>query len=53
MFIKDLTGIRSGLEALNLLGADERVIDEIISVKRMIESNDVIQARMPYNLYID
>ena len=53
MFIEDLTGVRSGLEALNLLGADDRVIDEIISVKRMIESGDVIQARMPYNLYID
>ena len=53
MMFEDLIGVRSGLEALNLLGADDRVIDEIISVKRMIESGDVIQARMPYNLYID
>ena len=53
MMIEDLTGVRSGLEALNLLGADDRVIDEIISIKKMIESGDFIQARMPYNLYID
>ena len=53
MLIEALTGVRSGLEALNLLVADDRVIDEIISVTRMIESGDVFQARMPYSLYID
>ena len=51
--MEDLMGVKAGLDALNILGADSRIIDEILSVKNMIESGDIYQTRMPYTIHID
>ncbi len=49
--MEDMMGVRAGLDALEMLGTDSWVIDEIISVKKMIESGDIYQTRMPFSLH--
>ena len=51
--IEDFVGVESRLNALELLGFDDIRLDEIKSVKRMIDSEDVFQTRMPYNIHIN
>jgi protease IV len=51
MFIEDLTGVRSSFDALALLGEDNSTFLEILSVKRMLESNDIYQTRLPFTLH--
>jgi protease-4 len=51
--IEDMMGVHSGLEALNLLGADPAFLKEVLGVKRMIETGDIYQTRLPYTLHID
>jgi len=51
MFIEDLTGVRASFGALALLGEDNSTFLEILSVKRMLESNDIYQTRLPFTLH--
>jgi protease-4 len=51
MFIEDLTGVRASFDALALLGEDNSTFLEILSVKRMLESNDIYQTRLPFTLH--
>ena len=53
MFMEDLTGVRSSFDALTLLGEDNSTLLEIISVKRMLESNDIYQTRLPFTLHFN
>ncbi len=48
--IKDLTGVRAGFDALGFVAGDNTTINEIISVKRMVESKDIYQTRLPFSL---
>ncbi len=50
--IEDIIGIESGLSALNVLGIDDIYLKDVLEVKHMVESGEVIQARLPFNLYI-
>ena len=51
--IEDLTGVKSNIDALNLLGAEDSYLKEVLEVKKLVESGEVIQTRMPFNLHID
>lgn len=51
-FVADLTGAEMGLQALGFTGVDPDVLHELWQVRRMVESGDPIQARMPYTLHI-
>jgi protease-4 len=51
--IEDMMGVHSGLEAMNLLGADPAILKEVLGMKRMIESGDIYQTRLPFTLHID
>ena len=51
-FIHDLTGTELGLQAMGLTGVDEAVLLELWQVRRMVETGDPIQARLPYSLHI-
>ena len=53
MFMEDLTGVRSSFDALALLGEDNSTFLEILSVKRMLESNDIYQTRLPFTLHFN
>ncbi|PCJ82393.1 MAG: signal peptide peptidase SppA [Bacteroidetes bacterium] len=50
MFIEDLTGVRAGFDALGLVAGNNSTLLEILSVKRMVESNDIYQTRLPFTL---
>ena len=52
-FVADLTGAELGLQALGFAGVDSDLLQELWQVRRMVESGDPIQARMPYTLHID
>ena len=51
-FVADLTGAEMGLQALGFTGVDPDLLQELLQVRRMVESGDPIQARMPYTLHI-
>ena len=51
-FIQDLTGADLGLQAMGLTGVDEAMLRELWQVRRMVETGDPIQARLPYSLHI-
>jgi protease-4 len=51
--IEDMMGVHIGLEAMNLLGADPAILKEVLGMKRMIESGDIYQTRLPFTLHID
>ena len=53
VFIEDLTGVRSSLDALGLLGENNSTLLEILSVKRMLESDDIYQTRLPFTLHFN
>ena len=53
VFIEDLTGVRSSLNALGLIGEDNSTLLEILSVKRMLESDDIYQTRLPFTLHFN
>jgi len=50
VLIEDLTGVRAGFDALGFIAGDNSTLNEIISVKRMVESKDIYQARLPFSL---
>lgn len=50
VLIEDLTGVRAGFDALGFVAGDNTTINEIISVKRMVESKDIYQTRLPFSL---
>ena len=51
-FIEDIAGVQTELNTLTLLGADPTMIKDILAVKRVIESGEVAQARLPFNIQI-
>ena len=51
-FIQDLTGAELGLQAMGMTGVDEAMLLELWQVRRMVETGDPIQARLPYSLHI-
>ena len=51
--IEDLTGVKANIDALSLLGAEDSYLKEVLEVKKLVESGEVIQARLPFNLHID
>ena len=50
VFMEDLTGVSAGFDALGFVAGDNSTLLEIISVKRMVESNDIYQTRLPFSL---
>jgi protease-4 len=50
VLIEDLTGVSAGFDALGFVAGDNSTLLEIISVKRMVESNDIYQTRLPFSL---
>ena len=50
VLIEDLTGVRAGFDALGFVAGDNSTLNEIISVKRMVESKDIYQTRLPFSL---
>ena len=51
-FVEDLAGVESGLQALGFTGVEEDVLRELWQVRRMVETGDPIQARLPFSLRI-
>ena len=51
-FIQDLTGADMGLQAMGWTGVDEAMLRELWQVRRMVETGDPIQARLPYSLHV-
>ena len=51
-FVEDLTGVEAGLHALGFTGVEEELLRELWQVRRMVETGDPIQARLPYSLRI-
>ena len=51
-FLEDLTGVKSGLQALGFTGVEEELLHELWQVRRMVETGDPIQARMPFTLHV-
>ena len=51
-FVEDLAGVESGLQALGFTGVEEEVLRELWQVRRMVETGDPIQARLPFSLRI-
>ena len=51
-FVEDLAGVESGLQALGFTGVEEELLRELWQVRRMVETGDPIQARMPFSLRI-
>ena len=51
-FLEDLTGVEAGLQALGFTGVEENLLRELWHVRRMVESGDPIQARLPFTLHI-
>ena len=52
-FVEDLAGVEMGLQAMGFTGVEEDVLLELLQVRRMVETGDPIQARMPFSLRID
>ena len=50
--MEDLTGVKAGLQTLGFTGVEEEVLQELWQVRRMVETSDPIQARLPYSLRI-
>ena len=50
--IEDLMGVESNLNALQFLGVDDIYLNDVLEVKKMVESGEVVQARLPYNFHI-
>ena len=50
VLIEDLTGVSAGFDALGFVAGDNSILHEIISVKRMVESKDIYQTRLPFSL---
>jgi len=50
--IEDFAGIQGRIDALELLGINDVHLKDVNSVVKMIESGDVVQARIPYNIHI-
>jgi protease-4 len=50
--VEDLTGVKAGLQTLGFTGVEEEVLQELWQVRRMVETGDPIQARLPYTLRI-
>lgn len=50
ILMEDLTGVSAGFDALGFVAGDNSTLLEIISVKRMVESNDIYQTRLPFSL---
>ena len=50
VLIEDLTGVHAGFDALGFVAGDNSTLNEIISVKRMVESKDIYQTRLPFSL---
>lgn len=50
--VEDLTGVKAGLQTLGFTGVEEEVLQELWQVRRMVETGDPIQARLPYSLRI-
>ncbi len=51
-FLEDLTGVEAGLQALGFTGVEENLLRELWHVRRMVDSGDPIQARLPFTLHI-
>ena len=51
-FVEDLAGVESGLQALGFTGVEEEMLRELWQVRRMVETGDPIQARLPFSLRI-
>ena len=51
--MEDLAGVEMGLQAMGFTGVEEDVLRELLQVRRMVETGDPIQARMPFSLRID
>jgi len=51
-FVEDLAGVDSDLKVLGLTGVEEEVLRELWQVRRMVETGDPIQARLPFTLRI-
>ena len=51
-FVEDLAGVESGLQALGFTGVEEELLRELWQVRRMVETGDPIQARIPFSLRI-
>ena len=52
-FVEDLAGLEMGLQVMGFTGVEEDVLLELLQVRRMVETDDPIQARMPFSLRID
>jgi len=52
-FMEDLTGVEAGLQALGFTGVEEELLRELWQVRRMVESGDPIQARLPFTLHVN
>ncbi|MGB1384210.1 MAG: signal peptide peptidase SppA [Flavobacteriales bacterium] len=52
-FVEDLTGVEAGLQALGFTGVEEELLRELWQVRRMVESGDPIQARLPFTLHVN
>ena len=52
-FVEDLAGVDAGLVALGFAGVEHDVLSELLQVRRMVETGDPIQARLPFTLRID
>jgi protease-4 len=50
--VEDLTGVKAGLQTLGFTGVEEEVLQELWQVRRLVETGDPIQARLPYSLRI-
>jgi protease-4 len=51
-FFEDLAGVEMGLPALGFTGVERDVLQELWQVRRMVETGDPIQARLPFTLRI-
>jgi protease IV len=51
-FFEDLSGVEAGLSTLGFVGVEQDVLTELWQVRRMIQSGDPVQARLPFNLRI-
>ena len=52
-FVEDLAGVDAGLVALGFAGVEQDVLSELLQVRRMVETGDPIQARLPFTLRIE
>lgn len=52
-FMEDLTGVEAGLQTLGFTGVEQELLRELWQVRRMVESGDPIQARLPFTLHVN